>query len=442
MIKLSLSSALWLCAYFLIAIAPLIGGVLNLGHGRGFWLNFSIAIGFVSLSIFGAQFITVSRLRVIFAPLGADAVLSLHRGIAYVAAALAILHPIILFAIDDKYIALLDIFTSPLRAKFAVLSVVLLIILVITSRYRSALTIRYKSWHNLHWVLSIGIFGTAMAHAVLVNYYLRDASEQIIWISLGGLFLAAAVWMRFINPLIRYRRRWRVTGTRAETADVTTIDLELVKPEAYGAGGFRFDAGQFAWIVARRSPFSFNSNPFSFSSSAEAHNKISFTIRSHSGFSAKVPSLQIGETVYVDGPHGGFHLDNQGTGPLLLIGAGVGVTPLVSMLKTLADRNTTRPCYLWLANRSADSIICKADIDALVPKMPLTVIHVLSDGSGGNDVPRRMDRDFVLRNLPQPASNVSAYICGAPPFMDMAAASLIEAGVPRANVHHERFGME
>ena len=122
MVRWNWRTALWLLLYVVVVVAPLVGGVLNLAHGRGFWLNFSIALGFVSLSMFGAQLVLVSRLAVVAQPLGMDGVLRFHRQMAYVATVFALIHPLILFTIDAKYWPLLNIFTSPLRAKFAVAS--------------------------------------------------------------------------------------------------------------------------------------------------------------------------------------------------------------------------------------------------------------------------------------------------------------------------------
>ena len=79
MIKLKFSTWVWILTYVVVLSAPLIGGVFNLAHGRGFWLNFSVALGFVALSMFGGQFVLVSRMQWVTRPMGMDALMAFHK---------------------------------------------------------------------------------------------------------------------------------------------------------------------------------------------------------------------------------------------------------------------------------------------------------------------------------------------------------------------------
>jgi predicted ferric reductase len=130
-IKLKFSTWVWILTYVVVLSAPLIGGVFNLAHGRGFWLNFSVALGFVALSMFGGQFVLVSRMQWVTRPMGMDALMAFHKRMAYVATVFALVHPTILFIKDEKYWPLLNVWTSPLRAKLAVAAVVALLLLVL-----------------------------------------------------------------------------------------------------------------------------------------------------------------------------------------------------------------------------------------------------------------------------------------------------------------------
>ncbi len=438
MIRWNWRTALWVLLYVVVVVAPLVGGVLNLAHGRGFWLNFSIALGFVSLSMFGAQLVMVSRLAFVAQPLGMDGVLRFHRQMAYVATAFALVHPVILFLLDAKYWPLLNVFTSPLRAKFAVAATVALIALMLMSIFRQRLGLKYTTWKLWHWLLALVVLGASLAHAALVNYYLQDPTEQMIWLGLSALFVGVAVWMRLIHPLLRWRRRWRVVAVTPAEAGCTTLSLE---PQHRGSR-FRFEPGQFAWIAARRSPFSLTDNPFSISSSAEHPERIEFTIKSHQGFSAEVAQLQVGETVTLDGPHGGFVLNApEPDAPLVFVGAGVGVTPLLSMLRTLADRQATPACHLWLANRDAKAVIAGEAIEALRPRLPkLQIVHAISNGVG-DQRGQRIDANFIDRHWPADGDRASFYICGPDAFMDAVEAALRLRGVPEQHIHSERFAM-
>lgn len=422
--------------------APLIGGVFNLEHGRGFWLNFSIAMGFVALSMMGAQFVLVSRMQWVSQPIGMDALLAFHKGMAYVATAFAFAHPTILFIQDDKYWPLLNVFTSPLRAKFAVAATLALILLMVFSIFRQQLRMRYKIWQMLHWLLALVAVVGSFMHALLVNYYLKDPWEQMIWMVLSGVFVALALVVRVVKPVLRFRRRWQVESVQPGVAGTATVVLKLVNLASYGRHGFVFKAGQFAWVTARRSPFALTYNPFSIASSACVQDRIRFTIKAHQGFSAEVADLKVGEWVYVDGPHGTFYLDGDSDSddaPLVLIGAGVGITPLLSMLETLADQRSLRPCHLWLANKDATSIVCEPQIEALRQLLNLQVVLVFSAPADGPK--QRLDEDFVRQHLPPDHLQASYFVCGPNALMDMAETLLPALGVPRHQIHTERFGM-
>lgn len=438
MIRWRWSTTVWVLLYLVVVLAPLVGGVLNLAHGRGFWLNLSIALGFVALSMFGAQLVLVSRLAWVAQPLGMDGVLRFHRQMAHVATVFALAHPVMLFAIDSKYWPLLNVFTSPLRAKFAVAAVVALLALMLMSIFRRRLGLKYTTWKLWHWLLAIVVLVTSLAHAVLVNHYLQDPVEQIIWLGLSALFVGVAVWMRLVQPWLRWRRRWRITAITPGPMQTTTLTLV---PQRAGMR-FQFQPGQFAWLAARRSPFSLADNPFSISSSAEHPEQLQFTIKSHQGFSAEVASLQVGETVTVDGPHGGFVLgDLPPEVPAVFIGAGVGVTPLLSMLRTLADRQPEQRCCLWLGNRRADAIVAADAVAELPQRLPnLHIVHALSEPEQGQGA-QRIDTNFIDRHWPADGHHAQFYICGPDPFMDAVEACLRLRGIPEHQIHSERFAM-
>ena len=439
MIKLKFSTWVWILTYVVVLSAPLIGGVFNLAHGRGFWLNFSVALGFVALSMFGGQFVLVSRMQWVTRPMGMDALMAFHKRMAYVATGFALVHPTILFIKDEKYWPLLNVWTSPLRAKLAVAAVVALLLLVLFSVYRQQLRMSYRLWQLLHWLLAMVVVLASFSHVVLVNYYLREHGQQVTWVLLSIFFILVLLTVRVIRPWIRLRQRWLVVSVKPDAADTTHIVLKMRDRAAYGARGFEFKAGQFAWLSAWRSPFTLTYNPFSIDSSALSRDTIGFTVRSHNGFSAEVPKLKIGQSVYVDGPHGSFHLNDDETGPLVLIGAGVGVTPLLSMLQTLADQNSKRPCYLWLANKDAFAVVGGRRIDELCDHLHLEVVHVFSKPAHTRG--QRLDKDFVLAHLPDRYQQAHFYICGPNALMDMAEQVLHAQGVPGHQVHTERFQM-
>ena len=127
----------------------------------------------------------------------------------------------------------------------------------------------------------------------------------------------------------------------------------------------------------------------------------------------------------------------------VFLAAGVGVTPMLSMLETLADRGDDRPCLLVLGNRSEDHIIGHGQIRRLQERLPhLRVVHVISrPGEDWEGETGHIRTELLDRVLPEDRTSRQYFLCASEPVMDAATAALAELGVPEARVSAERFAM-
>jgi predicted ferric reductase len=253
---------------------------------------------------------------------------------------------------------------------------------------------------------------------------------------MSAAFIALLVWVRLIKPRRMLDRPWRLEHVQRERGQTTT--LALSPPDG---AGFRFDPGQFAWFGFGRSPFSLTMHPFSFSSSAE-RDEVEIAVKALGDFSSRVHDLDPGTTAYVDGPHGVFSID-QDEGPGFgLIAGGVGVTGLLSMLRTMEDREDVRPAILIYANGDWDGVAFREELERLEGRMNLSVVHVLerppANWAGETG---RVTRQLLSRHLPRGYRRFQFFICGPGPMMDAVEAALHQLGVPGERVHTERFDM-
>ena len=98
-----LSGLVWVVLYLFSCLVPLVLAVgQNRPPGRPFLVEFSVALGFVGLSILALKFALIARFKVIAAPFGIDALLKYHVQITFVGLAFALAHPILLFVADSK----------------------------------------------------------------------------------------------------------------------------------------------------------------------------------------------------------------------------------------------------------------------------------------------------------------------------------------------------
>lgn len=428
----------WQLGYVVLALAPLALCLIDLDPGRGFWVNLSVAAGFVALSLLGLQFLLAARWPRATTPFGADVLLQFHRQVTVLIVVLALGHPVVLFVWDSRFLGLLDVVDAPVRAKLAVLSVVALLALVATSIWRTTLRLSYPAWQALHAGLALVVAGAALAHVIMIGYYVDERWEQALWIAYTAAFVWVGFYVRVVKPIGRYRRRFRVVGVSPEGGDSTAVELEPVTPAAVRA----FVPGQFAWIMVGRSPFALTYHPFSYASSAEHPERIRFVIRGIGPFTAGIGDAQPGTDVYVDGPWGHFSPDRVDASAWVLIAGGVGITPMLSILLTRRDRGDDRPVWLFQAARDEESLVAQDVLAELAADAGVTVVPILSRPSPGWTGERgRIDDGHLRRYLPAYLTGVHAFVCGPPGMTDAACAAAEAAGIDPRAVHSERFSM-
>jgi predicted ferric reductase len=432
----TLRGAVWMVGYLFFILAPLF--VLLLGSfppTRAFWTEFSVALGYSGLAIMGLQFGLTARFRYITAPWGEDVIYHFHRNISLIALALVVAHPIILFVIRPELLALLNSVRAPWRARFAALSTYSLIALVVTALWRTQLRIRYETWHVTHIVLAVVAVTAGILHMVGWSYYFEDAWKRVLWVGLVLFWVGLLVYVRVVKPLFVLRRPYRITEVRKERGDTWTLVME---PD--GHAGFKFRPGQFGWLTVWGGPFKITGHPFSFSSSADVPDgHVEMSIRNLGDFTRHIGEVPVGRRVYIDGPYGAFTIGNPADMHVLIAG-GVGITPMMSMLRTLADRGDKRPVTLFYGSKDWESVTFREELEALEGRLDLRLVHVLENPPEGWTGERGYVTAAVFRRHLQPPYAAHEYfICGPGVMMDAIETAIGELKVPISKYHSERY---
>jgi ferredoxin-NADP reductase len=153
----------------------------------------------------------------------------------------------------------------------------------------------------------------------------------------------------------------------------------------------------------------------------------------------------VGDRVAVRGPFGRFsHVLHPDEDDLVFIAGGVGITPLMSMLRSMRGTGNWKAVLLIDGNRTEDDIIFGQELRDMagLPRSPLKVVHVLSHAGGAWQGERgHIDRDLILRHAGERLDAKAFYICGPPAMAGLVIASLSELGVPPRRIHTERFAL-
>ena len=431
----------WILIYLLLVSAPLI--LLLIGEvpdGREFWRELSVALGFAGLAMMSLQFVLTARFKAIKAPYGADIVYHFHRQVSLVGFVLIVAHPLLLFVFSPNTLALLNLFNAPWRARAGVTAVLLLMALIALSLWRKRLKIEYTTWRIWHGILAVMIVVLAIVHVVLARHYLNTPWKQGLWIAYGVFWVGLLFYVRVLKPLQLLRRPYQVVSVTPERGNAWSLTVAPI-----GHQGMHFQPGQFAWITVWNSPFSEAEHPFSFSSSANNRDKLTFTIKELGDFTSKIKNLQPGLKVYVDGPFGHFSLDRHvHAEQYVFIAGGVGITPIMSMLRTLAERGEQRPLILFYSNRDWENVIFREEIEHLKGALNLEVVHVLEKPPAGWDGERGYISQAILEKfMPEvkQKNTLEVFICGPQPMLKAVEQALVNLRVPFGDFHSERFDL-
>lgn len=225
----------------------------------------------------------------------------------------------------------------------------------------------------------------------------------------------------------------RIAKIVQETPDARSFVLDV---PADLADKFRYRAGQFLTFRVPHDSGVFN-RCYSLSSAPETdgtHLKVTVKrVAGGKGSNWFNDALKEGGSLHVMPPAGRFVLKDGGDMPLLLFGAGSGITPMMSLIKS-ALKSGTRRIRLFYANRDKPSIIFDKELLSLIASHPsrLEVIHHLDTEQG-------LTKPEEVLVAMKGYEGAEAYLCGPGPFMTVVERTLVDAGMPRDRVLVERF---
>jgi predicted ferric reductase len=435
----TVSAVVWTAGYLALVALPLVVLlVVPMPPGLGFWWDLSMGLGFAGLTVMGAQFGLTARFKRASAPFGIDILYYFHRWVAIGGLLLVLAHFAVLRLTAPE--ALLPVIppAAPWHMTAGRAALLLMIALVVTSVWRKQLRLEYDRWRIWHAVMAVGAVLFAVWHVAGSAYYTGTLTKQLTWIGYMAGWVALVAYVRIVKPWRLLRKPYRVTEVRPERGRAWTLRLAPV-----GHPGLRFQPGQFAWLSLGRSPFAASEHPFSFAGSARTHGPLEFTIKELGDFTSTIGRTPIGTVAYVDGPFGVFTPDRHPRAPgFVLVAGGVGIAPMMSMLRTLADRGDRRPVILIYASDRLGDALFREELESLRGRLELEVVHVVREPEPGwTGETGLITSDVLRRALPDDPGVLTFFLCGPEAMTDAVERDLIHFGIPLRRIHVELFDM-
>lgn len=431
---------LWLAFYVLMVFLPMVLlMIFPRPEGREFLREVSVSLGFLAMALLGLQTIPTSRLKFFTKAFPMETLYDIHHKLSIFTFIIAIVHPVLLFINNPETLRLLNFFQAPTRAQAALLSVLAMLVLVITSVWREVMKMKYDVWRWVHDGLAFLAIGLGLYHMFKVNYYMSLTYQRVIWLILTGMWVLIILYIRVGRPFVMLKRPYVVEKVVEERGDSWTLWL---RPD--GHDGFDFQSGQFAWITDE-SPFIFRENPFSFSTSSDRDdNLIGFTIKELGDFTSTIKHFKPGDTMYVDGPYGTFNLDEHYDNRLVLIAGGIGSAPVLSILRTMRDRGREKPVIFFYGNPTWDGVIYREELEKLKEEVNLKVVHVLEqppeDWEGESGF---ITAEILSKHLPADYKEWEYlfFLCGPMPMIHAVEGALSKMDVSSARIFSEKYEM-
>ncbi|QOY94273.1 NO-inducible flavohemoprotein [Massilia sp. UMI-21] len=237
-------------------------------------------------------------------------------------------------------------------------------------------------------------------------------------------------------------RAMRVTEVVRESDNVISIRLVPLDGGALPP----FKAGQYVSVAVDFKDGRRQLRQYSLSD-ANGKDSMRISVKREDGNSVAAPGevstwlhnhVNVGDVLNVTHPFGDFLPDTESNEPVVLLSAGVGITPMIAALNRIATVNPERRVIFAHAARNEAHHAHQADIAAARARMPyLHVVTFYEDGEAADALKGKMD----LERLPSwPRGETDVYLCGPLPFMQAQWNALLAAGAPAARLHREVFG--
>ena len=234
-----------------------------------------------------------------------------------------------------------------------------------------------------------------------------------------------------------------VIGLRELAPEVFGLRLKIRYVDRDGEP-FIFSAGQYAQLSVGTADGSFIARDFSMASTpvdAEYDDELEFHIRrtptgAFSGLLGR--GIEVGGTIFVDGPMGSSHFRPRHEGPLYAVSAGTGLAPMLSIVKTALHNGKLDRVTLYAGFKSAGEVYGREDLAALAREFRNFRAHiVVESGAGAQDRVGRVG-DALLADVTD-FSEAKIYLAGSPAMVEAVSAAMLERGLPPGDVHADAF---
>lgn len=440
------TAVIWLTSLFVAALWVAGGGVAEVAAGGGSALSaVGRLTGLVSSNLLLYQVLLMARVPLFERGFGRDTITRMHRAVGTWSVVLMGAHIVLLvfgYAVTagtDPLAQLIGFVADYPGMLLATAGTALVLLVAVTSIRRARRRLRYESWHLLHLYAYLGV-ALALPHQLWTGAdFLFSPAATLYWWTLWAVAAASIVVFRVAVPLIRsVRHGLRVVAVERDGARGVTVRMR-----GRGLERLQAQAGMFFVWRFLDGPGWTRGHPFSLSAAPDPHG-LSISVRLAGDGTRRLARLRPGTRVLIEGPYGHLTGEHRVGTRLLMIGAGAGVAPLVSLLE--AEAYAPGAATLLTRDTAADDALRTDAIASLVRDRGLR--HVALPGPRARTASPWLPATHqawtgpdLLRHLAPDPATYDVYLCGPGPWMEAVRRDLRSAGFAADSIHSESFAI-
>ena len=369
---------------------------------------------------------------------GMDGLAEWHRWLGFSVATLIGAH--VLFSTagyalgDGKSLAIeaWTLITTYPYVLMATVATALLAMVAISSLRAVRRSMKWETWRFLHLYAYLAI-ALAFGHELAVGTdFSNDPLAIWYWVALYAVLVACILIFRLGQPLVlSLKHNLRIEEIVREAPGVVSLYITGRKLDE-----LRAQAGQyFRWRFLTPQSW-WRTHPFSLSAPVNGR-YLRLTVKAVGDDSRALQGLHPGTAVALEGPYGLFTADRQRRPKVLLIGGGIGITPLRALIEELRAKRDG--LVLIYRARSWEDVVFKDELETLVRDRRGTIHYII--GQRGAELPVDPLSAQSIRRLVPDVESRDVFVCGPASMMERLAAILDSIGVPEEQIHFERFAL-
>jgi len=381
--------------------------------------------GLLGMALFSLNLILAGRFKFLDKYFkGLDKVYARHHLIGATAFSLLLFHPLFLvfnyirFSLREAALFFVPFLSVP--RTWGIISLLLMIVLISLTFYAK---IKYQNWKLSHKFMVV-VFIFAVLHTIYVPSDIsRNNLLRYYVLGLAVFGLASGIYRAFLSNFLVPKLKYKVKNVNQLNESVIEVEMESVEER------LDFKAGQFIFVSFKNGGVSRESHPFSISSGEDKQN-LKITVKSLGDFTGELKSLRVGSLVEVEGPFGNFSYENTNGKNQIWIAGGIGITPFISMAKSLKSGYNVDLYYCVKDQREA---ILLNELQKMAQSNSNFKVNSWCS------VEKGFINSGVIASTSGGVEGKDILICGPAVFMESLKKQFLCLGVKINNIHYEKF---